>query len=43
MTQEKKRVVFAWIFGWIAAVIYITGLAFLVPFISLTDAIVVAC
>ncbi len=35
MTQEKKRVVFEWLLGWIAAVIYITGLAFLVPFIIL--------
>ena len=29
---EKKSVVLAWIVGWIAAVIYITGLAFLIPF-----------
>ena len=32
---EKKRAVMAWIVGWIAAVIYITGLAFLVPLIIL--------
>jgi len=32
---EKKSVVIAWIVGWIAAVIYITGLAFLVPLIIL--------
>ncbi|MBW3002175.1 hypothetical protein KY338_03390 [Candidatus Woesearchaeota archaeon] len=29
---EKKSAVIAWIIGWIVAVIYITGLAFLVPF-----------
>ncbi|MBW3004525.1 hypothetical protein KY310_01725 [Candidatus Woesearchaeota archaeon] len=32
---EKKSVVLAWIVGWIAAAIYITGLAFLVPFVIL--------
>jgi hypothetical protein len=35
MTKQKKSVILTWLLGWIAAVIYITGLAFLVPLIIL--------
>ena len=35
MEQAKKSAVFSWIIGWIAALLYITGLAFLIPLIML--------
>ncbi|MBD3304448.1 hypothetical protein GF343_04835 [Candidatus Woesearchaeota archaeon] len=35
MAKEKKSFVLTWILKWAAAVIYITGLAFIIPFIIL--------
>lgn len=35
MAKQKKSIALTWIIEWLAALIYITGLAFLIPFIIL--------